>query len=302
MLLKDFLKEGTARLESLYPTAEARNIVLMLCEDRIGTKSYTHLIEPGYTIKDKALGPLNEDMDRLASGEPVQYVLGSTEFCGLRFNVTPDVLIPRPETELLCREAIKTGSRMQRMRKAYGDSYPVRILDLCTGSGCIAWTVALNIPGAVVVATDISEKAIMVAMEQDFQASMKESGALAPQFIIADIFSDENAFGLGQFDLILSNPPYIMDSQKEQMRPNVLNYEPHSALFVPDDDPLLFYKAIARWSSSLLAPEGYGMTEINEQLGESTRKLFVDAGFHKSETVKDFYDKNRFIFYSRQVM
>ena len=299
MLLKDFLKEGTTRLESLYPTSEARNIVLMLCEDRIGTRSYTHLIEPEYTIKDKSLGPLFADLERLVSGEPVQYVIGSTEFCGLRFKVSPDVLIPRPETELLCREAIKVGSRMQRMRKAYGDAYPVRILDLCTGSGCIAWTVALGIPGAVVTGTDISEKAVMLAMGQDFSSELKETGAVAPAFVIADVLGDHASLGPDKFDLILSNPPYIMESEKSGMRSNVLDYEPSSALFVPDDDPLLFYRAIARWSRDLLAPEGKGMTEINELLGEESRKVFVEEGFSVTETVKDFYDKSRFIFYSR---
>ena len=299
MLLKDFLKEGTSRLESLYPTSEARNIVLMLCEDRIGTRSYTHLIEPEYTIKDKSLGPLFADLERLVSGEPVQYVIGSTEFCGLRFKVSPDVLIPRPETELLCREAIKVGSRMQRMRKAYGDAYPVRILDLCTGSGCIAWTVALGIPGAVVTGTDISEKAVMLAMGQDFSSELKETGAVAPAFVIADVLGDHASLGPDKFDLILSNPPYIMESEKSGMRSNVLDYEPSSALFVPDDDPLLFYRAIARWSGDLLAPEGKGMTEINELLGEESRKVFVEEGFSVTETVKDFYDKSRFIFYSR---
>ena len=299
MLLKDFLKEGTTRLESLYPTSEARNIVLMLCEDRIGTRSYTHLIEPEYTIKDKSLGPLFADLERLVSGEPVQYVIGSTEFCGLRFKVSPDVLIPRSETELLCREAIKVGSRMQRMRKAYGDAYPVRILDLCTGSGCIAWTVALGIPGAVVTGTDISEKAVMLAMGQDFSSELKETGAVAPAFVIADVLGDHASLGPDKFDLILSNPPYIMESEKSGMRSNVLDYEPSSALFVPDDDPLLFYRAIARWSGDLLAPEGKGMTEINELLGEETRKVFVEEGFSVTETVKDFYDKSRFIFYSR---
>lgn len=299
MLLKDFIKEGTSRLESLYPTSEARNIVLMLCEDRIGTKSYTHLVEPEYAIRDKNLEPLMAALDRLAAGEPIQYVTGKTEFCGLEFKVTPDVLIPRPETELLCREAIKVGSRLRRMRQAYGDSYPVRILDLCTGSGCIAWTMALNIPGAVVVGTDISEKAIMVAMGQDFQANLKETGAIAPQFKIADVLGEADSFGFGNFDLILSNPPYIMDSEKDGMRPNVLDFEPHSALFVPDEDPLLFHRAVARWSSALLSPDGTGMTEINERLGASARKVFVEAGFQNAEVIRDFYAKDRFILYSR---
>lgn len=300
MLLKDFLNEGAARLETLYPTKEARNIMLMLCESRIGTKSYTHIVEPEYQIKDKALDGLNADLERLASGEPVQYVIGYADFCGLRFKVTPDVLIPRPETELLCREAIKIGSRMQRMRKAYGKSArPVRILDLCTGSGCVAWTVALNIPGAEVTGVDISEGAVAVAAGQDFISKPKETEVVAPRFVVADVLAEPQTFAEGEYDLILSNPPYIMESQKSQMRVNVLNFEPSTALFVKDDDPLEFYRSIARLSSELLAQEGKGMTEINELLGPETAKVFSDAGFPKTEVIKDFYDKNRFVFYSK---
>lgn len=300
MLLKDFLNEGVTRLEPLYPTKEARSIVLMLCESRIGTKSYTHIVEPEYQIKDKALDGLNSDMDRLASGEPVQYVIGFADFCGLRFKVTPDVLIPRPETELLCREAIKIGSRMQRMRKAYGKSArPVRVLDLCTGSGCIAWTVALNIPGAEVTGVDISEKAIEVAKGQDFAIKQKEDEVTPPKFVTADILSEPQSFAEGEYDLILSNPPYIMESQKSQMRANVLNFEPSTALFVNDENPLEFYRSIAKISKERLSSEGKGMTEINELLGPETSKVFGEAGFSKTEVVKDFYDKNRFVFYSK---
>lgn len=300
MLLKDFLNEGASRLETLYPTKEARNIMLMLCESRIGTKSYTHIVEPEYQIKDKALDGLNADLERLASGEPVQYVMGYADFCGLRFKVTPDVLIPRPETELLCREAIKIGSRMQRMRKAYGKSArPVRILDLCTGSGCIAWTVALNIPGAEVIGVDISEGAVAVAAGQDFISKPKETEVVAPRFVVADILAEPQSFAEGDFDLILSNPPYIMESQRVQMRANVLNFEPSTALFVKDEDPLVFYRSIAKLSSELLVPEGKGMAEINELLGPETAKVFSDAGFPKTEVIKDFYDKNRFVFYSK---
>ena len=300
MLLKDFLNEGVARLEPLYPTKEARNIVLMLCESRIGTKSYTHIVEPEYQIKDKSLEGLNADLERLASGEPVQYVIGFADFCGLRFKVTRDVLIPRPETELLCREAIKIGSRMQRMRKAYGKSArPVRVLDLCTGSGCIAWTVALNIPGAEVTGVDISEGAVAVASTQDFAMRLKETGALAPKFVAADVLSESQSFTEGDYDLVLSNPPYIMESEKAQMRANVLNYEPSTALFVKDEDPLVFYRAVARISKECLAAEGKGMTEINELLGPETSKVFAGAGFPKIEIIKDFYDKNRFVFYSK---
>ena len=300
MLLKDFLNEGVVRLEPLYPTKEARSIMLMLCESRIGTKSYTHIVEPEYQIKDKSLEGLNADLDRLAAGEPVQYVIGFADFCGLRFKVTSDVLIPRPETELLCREAIKIGSRMQRMRKAYGKSArPVRVLDLCTGSGCVAWTVALNIPGAEVIGVDISEGAVAVASGQDFAQTLKDTEAVVPRFVVADVLADSHPYAEGEFDLVLSNPPYIMESQKSQMRANVLNYEPSTALFVKDEDPLVFYRAIADLSHSCLSAEGKGMAEINELLGPETAKIFSDAGFSKTEVVKDFYDKNRFVFYSK---
>ena len=300
MLLKDFLKEGLAALETLYPTAEARNLVLMLCESRLGTKNYTHIVEPDYEIKEKFIGPLKDDLARLTSGEPVQYVIGSAEFCGLRFKVTPDVLIPRPETELLCREAIKVGSRMQRMREAYGKSAkPVRILDLCTGSGCVAWTVALSIPGSEVIGVDISEGAVKVAESQDFSQKLKETDADAPTFQVADVLDTGQAFGEGEFDLVLSNPPYIMNSEKQNMLANVLNFEPAAALFVPDEDPLVFSRAIARWSERFLAADGKGMTEINELFGPEVEHIFLDAGFPKVETIKDFYEKNRFVFYSK---
>jgi release factor glutamine methyltransferase len=298
MLLTEFLKNGIAVLESLYPTAEARTIVLMLCEAKIGTKNYTHIVEPNFEITSDQLPKLQSDMERLVKGEPIQYVVGKTEFCGLTFNVNSSVLIPRPETELLCREAIKIGSRIQRMRVAYGKAaVPVRILDLCTGSGNIAWTLALSIPGAKVVAVDISEEALQVASTQPFEELLEEKGAIAPEFIKADILDTDQEFNHGQFDLILSNPPYILNSEKPVLRQNVLDYEPELALFVPDSDPLKFFKAIAKWSDKFLAEEGKGLTEINEVLGQATLELFKTSGYGSSEIIKDFYDKNRFILF-----
>ena len=298
MLLVDFLKQGISALEHLYPTAEARSIVLMLCEELIGTKSYTHIVEPQYEIDKKWVQPLAEAMVRLQSGEPIQYVIGKTEFCGRTFRVTPDVLIPRPETELLVREAIKLADRVKRQRIPYGKSAePVRVLDLCTGSGNIAWSVALSVPGARVVGVDISEAALAVARSQNFSAALKSTGALAPTFVAADILDTEQEFNYGQFDLILSNPPYIMDKEKPLLRRNVVDYEPSGALFVRDDDPMLFYRAIACWSKRFLSPEGKGLTEINEVLGKETETVFRASGFTQTDLVKDFYDKNRFIFY-----
>lgn len=284
MLLKDFLQEGTASLERLYPRPESHSLLLMLCKELLGTESYTHILEPQKEIDPKALPALEAALARLCKGEPIQYVTGRAEFCGFSFRVTPDVLIPRPETELLVREAVKLAA---------GFSRPVRVLDLCTGSGCIAWSVALLVPGAKVVGVDISSAALEVARAQ------KLSCAQPPVFVQADILEAPQAFPDGPFDLVLSNPPYILESEKAQMRPNVLEHEPALALFVPDGDPLLFYRAVAQWSARLLSPGGVGLAEINETLGAATEAVFRDTGFSKLAVENDFFDKNRYIRYSK---
>ena len=300
MLLVDFLKEGTQSLEPLYPAPEARNLVQLLCQELIGTQNYTHIIEPQYTVAEKDVPALEAGLERLKKGEPIQYVLGYSEFCGRRFRVSPDVLIPRPETELLVREAVKVADRLHRLRSPYGKSAePVRVLDLCTGSGNIAWSVALEVPGVQVVGVDLSDGALEVARGQAFAAELKASGALAPVFVKADVLDTEQNFPYGPFDLILSNPPYIQEKEKAAMRRNVLDYEPASALFVPDEDPLLFYRAIAAWSVRLLGAEGVGISEINEELGAPTQALFREAGFPEVELLNDFFDKTRFVFYKK---
>ena len=300
LLLTDFLRESIASLDHLYPTAEARNIVLMLCEEVIGTKNYTPIVEPEYVIDRRKLPKLEEGMKRLCEGEPVQYVIGKTEFCGRVFRVTPDTLIPRPETELLCREAIRMARQIRQFRSPYGkDAEPVRILDLCTGSGNIAWTLALDVPGVRVVGVDISEGALQVAAGQSFTAELRTTGAVAPVFVRADVLDTEQDFAHGPFDIVLSNPPYIMEKEKPLLRRNVLAYEPASALFVPDDDPLLFYRAVSRWSDRFLTREGKGMVEINECLGTETEGLFREAGWREVGRIRDFFDKSRFVFFAR---
>ena len=300
MLLAEFVKAGTKALESLYPQKEARSIVLMLCEEVLGTENYTHIVEPEFKIDDKKLPELEAAMERLKKMEPVQYVLGHTEFYGRTFKVDPAVLIPRPETELLCRDAIKLGMRVYRMRSPYGkNAEPVRILDLCTGSGCIAWTMALSIPGSRVTAVDISDAALEVAAGQDFASELKSKETFKPEFMKADVLDSEQEIELGPFDMVLSNPPYIMESEKEDMRRNVLEYEPESALFVPDDDPLLFYRAIARWSQRFMSPDGVGLSEVNESLARQTETVFKAAGYAHTEIVRDLSAKNRYIIYHK---
>ena len=307
MLLKDLIKEGTDIISSMYPEREAREMVFAYLESVVGTRRHTHIIEPEYQVDDEAASQAVEAFRRMASGEPLQYVTGKACFYGREFNVTPDVLIPRPETELLCRAVID----FVKMKSE------VRILDLCTGSGCIAWTLALEIPGAQVTAVDISEGALAVASAQDFADEMSRTCAVAPDFLKADVLSchpepslchpepslchPERSEGSlpSHFDIIVSNPPYVMDYEKALMRKNVLDHEPHLALFVPDDDPLLFYRAVAQWALQLLKSGGFGIVEINEALGEETAEIYRRNGFSAVTIIKDLNDKDRFVSFRR---
>ena len=288
MLLAEFIRESVPALEKLYPSPEARGLVLMLCEERLGVRSYTHIVEPLFEIPEPELPGLKADMSRLAAGEPIQYVLGYTEFCGRKFKVAPSVLIPRPETGQLVDESLKLLAAMGR---------PAKVLDLCTGSGCIAWSVALGAPGVSVIAADISEPALALARSQFEDVPY---GANAPEFVCSDLLGGCREI-CGRFDLLLSNPPYVMEKEKAAMRRNVLDHEPGIALFVPDDDPLLFYRALASVSLRLLDSSGTGIVEINEALGPETAAVFETAGYKKTEILRDIFGKDRFVRFSSRV-
>ena len=322
LLLKDFIAEAVCSLLPLYPEGEARSVVLLLCGDLLGTKSYTHIIEPGTLVPAEKEDALRRAVERLRAGEPVQYVTGRAEFCGRMFNVNPSVLIPRGETEQLCAGARREAGRMAREGGPFGQAAAgapesgIRILDLCTGSGCVAWTMALDVPGARVTGVDISDGALRTAESQPFSAAdagFSAGGAgltaggpafgawEAPSFVKADVLDTENFPDLGTFALVLSNPPYVRDSEKALMRVNVLDFEPHLALFVPDSDPLVFYRAIALLSKRLLAAGGTGMAEINEDLAAPTARIFSDAGFSGVEVLRDINDRNRMVVYHKSV-
>lgn len=311
MKLKELINKGVETISVLYPEREAREMVMLYLEDCHGIRRLTHILEPLFEVSEEVVSSALSAFDRMASGEPIQYIIGKAHFYGRDFNVSPSVLIPRPETEILCREVIRmhagrcsngTHSLRGPLPIAGDDKMPFshtggshpRILDLCTGSGCIAWTLALEIPGAEVVAVDISDGALAVASSQDFSEEMARTGALAPRFIKADVLAGPMA-DLGQFDIIVSNPPYVMDSEKALMRSNVLDHEPHLALFVPDDDPLVFYRAIARWTDALLVPGGFGMVEINEALGPQAADIFRTSCPESVEIVPDLSDRPRFV-------
>jgi len=276
MTLAEFINKGKISLERLYPAHEAGNMMLILCRERLGIKEYSHITDPDMEISGKRLESLKQDLERLLNSEPIQYVLGYGWFFGREFRLTPSVLIPRPETEILVDEILKSAA---------GIGYAPVILDLCTGSGCIAWTLLKEIPGATVTAVDISGDALELAAGQ-FEGP-------GPEFIQADILKEVCLDR--KFDIIVSNPPYIAESEKREMLPNVLEWEPENALFVPDDDPLVFYRAVARWATALLKEGGRGFVEINERFGEESADVFRSAGFGKVKIINDLSGKNRII-------
>ena len=288
MLLRDLISKGTETISQAFPEREAREMVLMFLQHSIGTSRHTHILEPAYEVPDDASAEAMGAFERMASGEPIQYIIGKAYFYDREFMVTPDVLIPRPETELLVREALN-WARVSGCRS-------MRIADLCTGSGCIAWSMALELPGSEVTAVDISDGALAVAAGQNFDEV--PVGAVAPKFIKADVLASPPD-GLGTFDMILSNPPYVMESEKALMRKNVLDHEPHLAIFVSDDDPLVFYRAVASWAKKLLNPDGIGIVEINEALGLETAAVFSQVGFTDTSVICDLSDRPRFVRFSR---
>lgn len=271
MTLKGFIDSCMERLSPLYPEPEAKAIAFRLLEHYTDIPSYKYISEPDLVID----APLCSALDELATSRPLQYVLGVTEFCGHRFKVGEGCLIPRPETEELVSRIIDELSGQE-----IGEE-PFNILDICTGSGCIAWSLAAEFPEAMVYGCDNSDAALRYACKQ----RVKVRGA-KPIFFTADVLAEPPA-GLPQFDVIVSNPPYICDSERAAMRPNVLDFEPAQALFVPDDDPLRFYRAIARWADVLLRPDGHIYLEINERFGPEVAALFPGSSLHPDISGRD---------------
>ena len=288
MLLKDFIVSSRHALSELYPEGEARSLVDGLCGKILGVTPQTHILQPGFCI-DPALLPMLEDgLSRLLRCEPLQYVLGEAWFLGRRFKLTPAVLIPRPETEEMVDMALRKAGNLSR-----DAGRPLRVLDLCTGSGCIAWSMALGLPQSEVTGLDISPEALSVASSQF-------DGDNRPRFVLSDVLDPDCLKDGGRFDIFLSNPPYVRESEKALMSRNVLDWEPGLALFVPDGDPLRFYRAEAALAARLLSPGGFGLVEINEAYGREVAGLFRDAGFRDPEVLKDLSGRDRFVLFSAE--
>ena len=266
-------------LTPLYDAGEAQAIVRTVLD-----------VEYGMTLTDIICGKVNElssdeernleeIIARLQNGEPVQYVLGEADFAGRTFHVEPGVLIPRPETAELCQWIEEEVSSLKADERK-------QILDICTGSGCIAITLGLTLPNSEVTGWDISEDALRIA-----QGNVEMLKARNVRIEYQDALALPKAAEAA--DLIVSNPPYICEKEKADMEKNVLEHEPSIALFVPDEDPLKFYRAIAEYASSALKSEGALYFEINPIYEKETREMLEELGFKDIETKEDAFGKKR---------
>ena len=273
-------------LTPLYDAGEAQAIVRTVLD-----------VEYGMTLTDIICGKVNElssdeernleeIIARLQNGEPVQYVLGEADFAGRTFHVEPGVLIPRPETAELCQWIEEEVSSLKADERK-------QILDICTGSGCIAITLGLNIPNSEVTGWDISEDALRIAQGN---VEMLKAGNVRIEYqnalMLPKAAEAESSLSKG-WNIIVSNPPYICEKEKADMEKNVLEHEPSIALFVPDEDPLKFYRAIAEYASSALKSEGALYFEINPIYEKETREMLEELGFKDIETKEDAFGKKR---------
>ena len=274
------------QLVPLYEVGEARALMRLLMETQFGISLPDLLCYGTSLLDEEKQEQLHEMMRRLRDSEPIQYVLGKAMFCGRMFHVEPGVLIPRPETEVLCRWVMETSPLPSPEGREAVSTQP-RILDIGCGSGCIAVTLALEMEGAQVTAYDISPKALEVTKHN--------AACLGVQITTKhiDILAAESK---GEsFDIIVSNPPYICRDEAAAMHPNVLLHEPHEALFVPDTDPLCFYAAIARFAKVHLSSGGLLFFECNPAYIQDVAHLLSASGFRDVATRNDDFGKTRFV-------
>jgi protein-(glutamine-N5) methyltransferase, release factor-specific len=274
----NIIRNVISELAPTFSANEARAVAIALCEHVTGFSRVQLLSDSTLVLTDEQQQQISSCIDRLRTHEPLQYVLGGTEFYGLKFRVDRRVLIPRPETEELV-EWIKNDYK----------NASCSIIDFCTGSGCIAIALAKNLPEAAVQACDLSEEALEVARAN---AKDNETGV---RFFCADVLSESFADTLEQIDVIVSNPPYVLENEKSSMHPNVLDFEPSMALFVPDANPLLFYEAIGKIALARLRPEGSLYVEINRDKGKETVDLFRQMGFGFVELRTDLFGNARMV-------
>lgn len=270
--ITSYIKQALAEA---YPEGEVRAFVRILFEEWLHYSTVDIYMRADCEVPDFVEQKMLRAVERLLAHEPIQHIVGVAHFHGHRFKVDRHTLIPRPETEQLVDMIIDQNPATD-----------LRVLDIGTGSGCIAISLARALKFAQVTAFDVSQAALDVA------AGNASALGAKVKFCLNDILSAKPVDN--QFDIIVSNPPYICHSEKSQMESNVLLYEPHTALFVPDNDPLLFYRAIALYASRALSPGGKLYFEINAAYGNATAQLLKQHGFTDIEIVRDFYGRDRF--------
>lgn len=276
-ILADIQNRFKAGLSAFYPEDEIRNIFFLVSEHLLNYSKIDILLKSKEPISAEKVEKFNQVLTRLRGWEPVQYILGSTEFYGLPFKVDQRVLIPRPETE----ELVDWIIRQEGNRK-------VSILDIGTGSGCIAVALATRLPGSGVWACDIQNEALEVA------GNNAQNNGVKINFFSFDMLNGQSALP-GKFDVMVSNPPYVREGEKTFMRRNVLDYEPATALFVPDDDPLKYYRSIALLARKYLNDGGSLYLEINEYFPQEVVKLLKNAGLYAVEVKRDMGGKSRMV-------
>ena len=284
-LVRDCRRHYASELEKIYDSDEANALIMILLEHYFGIDRVKMALEPELRLSESELLTLHFAVKELLKNKPIQYVIGETEFCGMRFFVEEGVLIPRPETEELVNKLAVSSCQL-----AVNPSPSFRIIDIGTGSGCIAISLAKLLKDSVVTAVDVSEKALEIAKKN------ADLNGVDVRFILDDILNPQNPELIdNQYDIIVSNPPYVCESEKSEMRANVLDYEPSSALFVSDNDPLIFYRKILEFAQKTLKPNGQVWFEINEKFGNDMKNLCFEKGFKNVEIIKDFRGKERIL-------
>ncbi len=266
-------------LSSLYPLSEINSFINIIFEEKLRFSRVDIVIKQSEQLSEKEINILMVILERLKTNEPIQYILGKAYFYDLEFIVSPDVLIPRPETEELVDKIIKENNKKENLN----------ILDIGTGSACIAVALGVNIKNANLVAYDISEKALNIAQQN------AKKHKVNIKFELKDILKEQNIIEKTKFDIIVSNPPYVTKKEADLMLKNVLEYEPHLALFVENTEPLLFYKAICNYAKLNLNEGGSLYFEINEAYGDEIVELCQSFGFKNVKLFKDLSGKNRIV-------
>jgi release factor glutamine methyltransferase len=267
------------QLSEIYPEPEAGALAQEVLEHVLQQSRVQLSLNQLQEVPANQQEQLHAIVEQLSKHEPLQYVLGVAHFYGLELQVNSNVLIPRPETEELVDIVIKEHRNQKGLQ----------ILDICAGSGCIPIALAENLDTTVVYGLEVSEKALEVAKTN------AEKYGLTINWLHQDIFDEVRSIKPESLDVITSNPPYVLEEEQQQMRANVLDYEPHLALFVPNTDPLKFYKRIAAVSYSLLKPGGKLYFEINERYGPETCEVLLNADFSEAKVVQDLFGKDRMV-------